>query len=166
MTDCKSHKVVVKGDKADPLKVLERVQRKTHRQVELLSPIPNPAEEEKKPEPEEEKKKEEVLNLVSHFNFSFESVECCFNFPFFFFSPCNFNLQYNSLRSRLRLLSRLFSKFTCIARRVHWRWKDAYRKWKVCNYKPSSIFPQTTVIKIFDPNDTLEVLQLLDRPWD
>lgn len=86
MTDCKSHKVVVKGDKADPLKVLERVQRKTHRQVELLSPIPNPAEEEKKPEPEEEKKKEEVLNLVSHFNFSFESVECCFNFPFFFLS--------------------------------------------------------------------------------
>lgn len=84
MTDCKSHKVVVKGDKADPLKVLERVQRKSHRQVELLSPIPNPAEEEKKPEPEEEKKKEEVLNLVSHFNFSFESVECCFNFPFFF----------------------------------------------------------------------------------
>lgn len=65
LTDCKSHKVVVKGEKADPLKVLERVQRKSHRKVELLSPIPKPpAEEEKKPEEEEkpkpEEKKEEV----------------------------------------------------------------------------------------------------------
>jgi hypothetical protein len=47
------------------LKVLERVQRKSHRQVELLSPIPKPpSEEDKKPEekekpkPEEEKKEE------------------------------------------------------------------------------------------------------------
>lgn len=65
LTDCKSHKVVVKGEKADPLKVLERVQRKSHRKVELLSPIPKPPpEEEKKPEEEEkpkpEEKKEEV----------------------------------------------------------------------------------------------------------
>ena len=63
-TDCKSHKVVVKGEKADPIKVLERVQRKSHRQVELLSPIPKPpAEEEKKPaeeKPKPEEKKEEV----------------------------------------------------------------------------------------------------------
>ena len=66
-TDCKSHKVVVKGEKADPLKVLERVQRKSHRQVELLSPIPKPpseeekkTEEKEKPKPEEEKKVEEV----------------------------------------------------------------------------------------------------------
>lgn len=40
---------MVKGEKADPLKVLERVQRKSHRKVELLSPIPKP------PAPEEEK---------------------------------------------------------------------------------------------------------------
>ncbi|PON95742.1 Heavy metal-associated domain containing protein [Trema orientale] len=63
-TDCRTHKVVVKGDKADPLKVLERVQRKIHRQVELLSPIPKPPAEEKKPEekekPKPEEKKEEV----------------------------------------------------------------------------------------------------------
>ncbi|XP_047314633.1 heavy metal-associated isoprenylated plant protein 7-like [Impatiens glandulifera] len=52
-TDCKTHKVVVKGEKADPLKVLERVQKKSHRQVELLSPIPKP------PAPEEPKKVEE-----------------------------------------------------------------------------------------------------------
>ncbi|XP_044501392.1 heavy metal-associated isoprenylated plant protein 7-like isoform X2 [Mangifera indica] len=69
MTDCKSHKVVVKGEKADPLKVLERVQRKGHRRVELLSPIPKPpAEEEKKPEekpkPEEKKDEPQVIRVA------------------------------------------------------------------------------------------------------
>ncbi|KAG9155950.1 hypothetical protein Leryth_012037 [Lithospermum erythrorhizon] len=52
-TDCKTHKVIVKGEKAHPLKVLERLQRKSRRQVELLSPIPKP------PPPEEPKKQEE-----------------------------------------------------------------------------------------------------------
>ncbi|KAF5932895.1 hypothetical protein HYC85_029066 [Camellia sinensis] len=52
-TDCKTHKVVVKGAKADPVKVLERVQMKSHRQVELLSPIPKP------PAPEDAKKADE-----------------------------------------------------------------------------------------------------------
>ncbi|PSR96783.1 Heavy metal-associated isoprenylated plant protein, partial [Actinidia chinensis var. chinensis] len=55
LTDCKSHKVVVKGEKADPLKVLERVQKKSHGQVELLSPIPKP------PPPEAEKKEEKEI---------------------------------------------------------------------------------------------------------
>nr|GMD35754.1 heavy metal-associated isoprenylated plant protein 7-like [Ipomoea batatas] len=71
VTDCKTHKVVVKGEKADPVKVLERVQKKSHRQVELLSPIPVPApapEEEPKKPPEEvakpEEKKEEVITVV------------------------------------------------------------------------------------------------------
>ncbi|KAK9926606.1 hypothetical protein M0R45_023825 [Rubus argutus] len=67
-TDCKGHKVVVKGEKADPIKVLERVQRKSHRQVELLSPIPKPpAEEEKKPEekPKPEEKKEEPPQVIT-----------------------------------------------------------------------------------------------------
>ncbi|KAK4256925.1 hypothetical protein QN277_006585 [Acacia crassicarpa] len=69
ITDCKTHKVVVKGEKADPLKVLERVQRKSHRQVELISPIPKPpAEEEKKPEekekPKPEEKKEEPQTIT------------------------------------------------------------------------------------------------------
>lgn len=60
LTDCKTHKVVVKGEKADPMKVLERVQKKNHRKVELLSPIPKPpAEEPKKPEQEEPPKPEE-----------------------------------------------------------------------------------------------------------
>ena len=57
IADSKAHKVVVKGKKAaaDPMKVGERVQKKTGRKVELLSPIPPPPKEEK----EEEKKKEE-----------------------------------------------------------------------------------------------------------
>ncbi|PSR95956.1 Heavy metal-associated isoprenylated plant protein, partial [Actinidia chinensis var. chinensis] len=55
LTDCKGHKVVVKGEKADPVKVLERVQKKSHRQVELLSPIPKP------PPPEDEKKEEKEI---------------------------------------------------------------------------------------------------------
>ncbi|KAL5795307.1 hypothetical protein ACOSQ2_000127 [Xanthoceras sorbifolium] len=72
ITDCKTHKVVVKGEKADPLKVLERVQRKSRRQVvELLSPIPKPpSEEDKKPEekekpkPEEKKEEPQVITVV------------------------------------------------------------------------------------------------------
>ncbi|KAG5046121.1 hypothetical protein JHK82_015505 [Glycine max] len=70
VTDCKSHKVVVKGEKADPLKVLERIQRKSHRQVELLSPIPKPQEEKKvqeeeKPKPTPEEKKEEAQIVMT-----------------------------------------------------------------------------------------------------
>ncbi|GMY15148.1 heavy metal-associated isoprenylated plant protein 7 [Fagus crenata] len=70
ITDCRTSKVVVKGEKADPLKVLERVQRKNHRQVELISPIPKPkAEEEKKPEaekpkPEEKKEEPQIISVV------------------------------------------------------------------------------------------------------
>ncbi|CAN6278645.1 unnamed protein product [Urochloa humidicola] len=72
--DSKAHKVVVKGKKAaaDPMKVVERVQKKTGRKVELLSPMPPPKdekkEEEKKEEPEppkpEEEKKEEPTVLA------------------------------------------------------------------------------------------------------
>lgn len=77
LTDCKTHKVVVKGEKADPLKVLERIQKKSHRQVELLSPIPKPpaaaAEEPKKPEEKEavkaEEKKEEVYLFSTYLVF-------------------------------------------------------------------------------------------------
>ncbi|CAH2070499.1 unnamed protein product, partial [Thlaspi arvense] len=71
-TDCKTSKVVVKGEKADPLKVLQRLQRKSHRQVELLSPISEPkavSDEAVKKEKEIEKpkaqeKKEEVVTVV------------------------------------------------------------------------------------------------------
>ncbi|KAF8050905.1 hypothetical protein N665_1857s0008 [Sinapis alba] len=70
MTDCKTGKVVVKGEKADPLKVLARVQRKTHRQVVLVSPIPAPSQppekkaEEEKPKVEEKKVEPPVVLTV------------------------------------------------------------------------------------------------------
>ncbi|KAF5459604.1 hypothetical protein F2P56_019541 [Juglans regia] len=72
IADCKTSKVVVKGGKADPLNVLQRVQRKSHRQVQLISPIPEPkAEEEKKPEdqketpkPEEKKEEPQIITAV------------------------------------------------------------------------------------------------------
>uniref|UniRef100_A0A0D3GTG9 HMA domain-containing protein n=1 Tax=Oryza barthii TaxID=65489 RepID=A0A0D3GTG9_9ORYZ len=56
VADSKAHKVIVKGKKAaaDPMKVVHRVQKKTGRKVELLSPMPPPVEEKK----EEEKKEE------------------------------------------------------------------------------------------------------------
>ncbi|KAF9606830.1 hypothetical protein IFM89_029287 [Coptis chinensis] len=59
-TDCKTHKVIVKGKSADPLKVCERVQKKSHRKVELLSPIPKPPTEEEKKVAEEKKAAEEA----------------------------------------------------------------------------------------------------------
>jgi len=63
--DSKASKVVVKGKKADPMKVYERLQKKSGRKVELISPLPvsQPPEEqkeEKKEPPEPEQKKEEV----------------------------------------------------------------------------------------------------------
>jgi hypothetical protein len=74
IADSKAHKVVVKGKKpaADPMKVVERVQKKTGRKVELLSPIPPPPEEEKKKEekkeepapPKPEEKKEVTMELA------------------------------------------------------------------------------------------------------
>ncbi|KAK1299786.1 hypothetical protein QJS10_CPB13g00264 [Acorus calamus] len=52
---CKTHEVVVKGKDVDPLKVVERVQKKSGRKVELLTPLP-------RPKPKEPKKVEEERN--------------------------------------------------------------------------------------------------------
>ncbi|XP_022716250.1 heavy metal-associated isoprenylated plant protein 7-like isoform X2 [Durio zibethinus] len=74
-TDSKASKVVVKGKTADPIKVCERLQKKSGRKVELISPLPKPPPEEKKEEnkePKEEKKEEPpaaitvVLNVRMH----------------------------------------------------------------------------------------------------
>lgn len=92
ITDSRTHKVIVKGDKADPLKVLDRVQRKIHKHVELLSPIPKPPAEEKKPEekekPKPEEKKEEVFHVLKkvfiglYTHFSLENFIWDYLFPF------------------------------------------------------------------------------------
>lgn len=73
--DSKASKVVVKGKTADPIKVCERLQKKSGRKVELISPLPKPPEEiktEENKEPKEEKKEEPpavitvVLNVRMH----------------------------------------------------------------------------------------------------
>ncbi|XAR53877.1 hypothetical protein NMG60_11022587 [Bertholletia excelsa] len=68
--DYKVSKVVVKGKTAaaDPLKVCERIQKKSGRKVELISPLPKPPEENKvenKEPPKEEEKKEEPPAVVT-----------------------------------------------------------------------------------------------------
>ncbi|MBA0691470.1 hypothetical protein Goari_009096 [Gossypium aridum] len=63
-TDSKANKVVVKGKTVDPIKVCERLRKKSGRKVELISPLPKPpSQEEKKKENKElkEEKKEETL---------------------------------------------------------------------------------------------------------
>ncbi|XP_052202530.1 heavy metal-associated isoprenylated plant protein 7-like isoform X2 [Diospyros lotus] len=64
--DCKASKVVVKGKTADPIKVCQRIQRKSGRKVELISPLPNAPEEENKEAKQEEDKKEEPPPVVTH----------------------------------------------------------------------------------------------------
>ncbi|XP_051147550.1 heavy metal-associated isoprenylated plant protein 7-like [Andrographis paniculata] len=61
-TDCRTSKVIVKGENADPVKVLHRVQKKSHRQVELISPIPKPPAPEPPKPPENEATKPEEKN--------------------------------------------------------------------------------------------------------
>ncbi|XVF85313.1 hypothetical protein PTKIN_Ptkin17bG0107700 [Pterospermum kingtungense] len=53
-TDTKGDKVIVKGEKADPLKVLERVKKKFSRNSELISPIPKPKSDDKKEPPKKQ----------------------------------------------------------------------------------------------------------------
>ncbi|TXG69770.1 hypothetical protein EZV62_004705 [Acer yangbiense] len=67
--DSKASKVVVKGKAADPIKVCERLQKKSGRKVELISPLPKPPEEKKeeeiKEQPKEEEKKEEPPAVIT-----------------------------------------------------------------------------------------------------
>lgn len=62
--------MTVKGKKADPLKVLERVQKKCSRNAELISPKPKPENKDKK-EPE---KKESVCLTIDFPNFIYHHV--------------------------------------------------------------------------------------------
>lgn len=57
--------MVVKGKTADPIKVCERIQKKSGRKVEIISPLPKPPEENedqqpKQQEPPKDEKKDEV----------------------------------------------------------------------------------------------------------
>ncbi|MCD7473126.1 hypothetical protein HAX54_014752 [Datura stramonium] len=76
--DEKNHKVVVKGKKADPLKVAERLRRKTGKHVELISPIPHKKKEEEKKEKKQELKVIEViLKLYLHCEGCAKDVKQC-----------------------------------------------------------------------------------------
>ncbi|GFP80506.1 copper transport protein atx1 [Phtheirospermum japonicum] len=56
--DYKASKVVVKGKAADPIKVCQRVQKKSGRKVEIVSPLPKPPLQDK-PQPNKEEPKQE-----------------------------------------------------------------------------------------------------------
>ncbi|PNX99541.1 translation initiation factor IF-2-like protein [Trifolium pratense] len=70
--DSKGSKVVVKGKAADPIKVLKRLQKKSGKKVELISPLPKPPEEKKEeeikapPPPQPEEKKDEREFVTFH----------------------------------------------------------------------------------------------------
>ncbi|RZB80704.1 Heavy metal-associated isoprenylated plant protein 8 [Glycine soja] len=60
--DSRTNKVVVKGKTTDPIKVCERLQKKSGKKLELISPLPKPLEEKEPPKeepPKEEPPKEE-----------------------------------------------------------------------------------------------------------
>ncbi|XVE92081.1 hypothetical protein REPUB_Repub01dG0066600 [Reevesia pubescens] len=67
-TDVNGNKVIVKGQKVDPLKVLERVKKKFSRNAELISPKPKPKANDKKeaPKKQEPKIEEVVLKMYMH----------------------------------------------------------------------------------------------------
>ncbi len=74
-TDSKTSKVVVKGKAADPIKVCERLQKKSGRKVEIISPLPKPPEENKEENKETKEEKKEEVN--SYMNTKFTLVICC-----------------------------------------------------------------------------------------
>ncbi|KAL7130458.1 hypothetical protein ABFS83_13G135600 [Erythranthe nasuta] len=69
--DCKASRVVVKGKAADPVKVSQRIQKKSGRKVVIISPLPKPpppenkAEEKKEEEPPKEEKKDEPPPVIT-----------------------------------------------------------------------------------------------------
>ncbi|CAK9144342.1 unnamed protein product [Ilex paraguariensis] len=70
--DAKNHKVTVKGKKADPIKVTERLRKKSGKHVELISPIPPKDKEEKK----DEKKKYCIYIYIYMKIFVYDSLTC------------------------------------------------------------------------------------------
>ncbi|XP_075522574.1 heavy metal-associated isoprenylated plant protein 8-like [Primulina tabacum] len=74
--DAKNNKVIVKGKKADPIKVAERLRKKSGKHVELISP--QPEKEEKKVEKKPEQKViEVVLKIYLHCEGCAKEVKHC-----------------------------------------------------------------------------------------
>ncbi|KAM7488676.1 hypothetical protein LguiB_026161 [Lonicera macranthoides] len=77
--DSSSKQISPAGENADSMKILQRKQKKGHREVELLSPIPKPSTEEPKAEEKETEKKEEpqVLTVVQKVYMHREELKKC-----------------------------------------------------------------------------------------
>lgn len=121
-TDCKSRTVVIKGKAADPANICERIQKKTGKKVELISPLPKPPEEEEKKEEAEappEETKEEVTTIVfsKYITHDLPSVKTSF-----LIRP-----SHGCSQSR----SRSFSRSECTARGVLKCCRSASRRWTV-----------------------------------
>ncbi|CAH9129633.1 unnamed protein product [Cuscuta epithymum] len=76
--DEKNHRAIVKGKKADPIKVTERLRKKSGKHVELISPIPKPKKQEnKEPKKEEKKVIEVILKIYMHCESCAKEVKQC-----------------------------------------------------------------------------------------
>ncbi|XP_052203970.1 heavy metal-associated isoprenylated plant protein 7-like [Diospyros lotus] len=80
-TDRKNHRVTVKGKKAEPRKVMERLRKKGHYHVTLISPVLVEKKEVKKEEKKEEarapKVVEVVLKIFLHCEACVEDIKRC-----------------------------------------------------------------------------------------
>lgn len=72
--DRANNKVIVRGEKAEPSKVIERIRKKYSTNAELISPKPKTNNGEEKKEPQ---KKEVRFSLNPLFFFFFATVLCC-----------------------------------------------------------------------------------------
>ncbi|KAK3035862.1 hypothetical protein RJ639_032999 [Escallonia herrerae] len=83
VTDTNEHKVTVKGKKADPTKVAQRLRNKTGKHVDLISPVPSKDKKEEKKEQKKEEKKPEmkvvevVLKVYMHCEGCARDVKNC-----------------------------------------------------------------------------------------
>ncbi|CAH1420419.1 unnamed protein product [Lactuca virosa] len=75
----KDHRVIVKGKNADPIKVAERLRKKSGKHVDLISPIPKKQQEKKQQEkkPEAPKVVEKVLKMYLHCEGCAKEVKHC-----------------------------------------------------------------------------------------
>lgn len=126
--DRENHRIIVKGDVVkDPLKVLERLQKKFSKNVELLTPKPKPNNQQKK-EPAE--KKEQVyiqFFLTPMLLFLFYFLKKILSYLLVHFrSVTLFLIGVSRLKWKLWC-----SRCICIAKVVQVMSRERLRKWKV-----------------------------------
>ncbi|XP_057787611.1 heavy metal-associated isoprenylated plant protein 8-like [Salvia miltiorrhiza] len=75
--DVKNNKVTVKGEKADPIKVSERLKKKSGKHVELISPIPRKQDQNKHPKKPQADLFDVVLKIYIHCEGCAKEVKHC-----------------------------------------------------------------------------------------